>query len=127
MGQKPIEGSNPSLSAIGHVNSRRFRSPSRGSHEAEIRTRDMEKGVRQNRRRRFWTTRTRRPKGEGRRPESIPPSAPNGTLILVGLDQLPSQRRGRDNVRSAAHLSSREYVRFQRWTNALPVIAVTKR
>src|ERR1700722_2044939 len=34
MGQKPIEGSNPPLSAIGHINSRRFRSLSRGGHEA---------------------------------------------------------------------------------------------
>src|ERR1700679_939524 len=87
MGQKPIEGSNPSLSAIGHINSRRFRSLGRDSQEAWIRTRDMENGVRQNRRGRFWTTRTRRPKGEGRRPESIPPSAPDGTSILVRLDQ----------------------------------------
>src|ERR1700678_1222442 len=88
MGQKPIEGSNPSLSATRHVNSRRLRSLSRGSHEAGIRTRDMNKGVRQNRRRRFWTTRKRRPKGEGRRPESIPPSPPHGTSIPAVVTML---------------------------------------
>ena len=77
MGQKPIEGSNPSLSAKRRVNSARPVFVVRDGSEAGIRTRDMEKGVRQNRRRRFWTTRTRRPQGEGRRPESIPPSPPN--------------------------------------------------
>jgi hypothetical protein len=35
-GQKPIEGSNPSLSAIRHVNSRRSRSAYCGSDEAGI-------------------------------------------------------------------------------------------
>jgi hypothetical protein len=75
--QKPIEGSNPSLSAKRRVNSARPVFVVRDGSEAGIRTRDMEKGVRQNRRRRFWTTRTRRPQGEGRRPESIPPSPPN--------------------------------------------------
>src|SRR5882724_3369760 len=44
MGQKPIEGSNPSLSATRHVNSRRYHSDYCRSHEAGIRTRDMEKG-----------------------------------------------------------------------------------
>src|SRR5882762_2055294 len=44
MGQKPIEGSNPSLSATRHVNSRRYQSDYCRSPEAGIRTRDMEKG-----------------------------------------------------------------------------------
>src|ERR1700678_2367984 len=93
MGQKPIEGSNPSLSATRRTNSRRFRSLSRGSYEAGIRTRDIDKGVRQNRRRRFWTSRRscdgpERSGGRAAQPRAIPPALPYGQSIFVVFVQL---------------------------------------
>ena len=46
MGQKPIEGSNPSLSAIFDVNSAQPVSVAGDGHQAGIRTRDIDKGAR---------------------------------------------------------------------------------
>jgi hypothetical protein len=66
-----------------------------------VRTRDIDNGVRQNRRRRFWTARTRRPKGEGRRPESIPPFKPDGRHSPTSGYVTPA-----DDLRCGGHRSA---------------------
>jgi hypothetical protein len=78
-GQKPFEGSNPSLSAsrcerINRSATARYHATKRGFEPS-----NMNKGVRQNRRERFWTTRSVGP--EGARPgwpqQSLSLSPPN--------------------------------------------------